>query len=70
VTVKIQEMEQTTKTWETFQEKFNTFLVKERNWSISKAYSYKEDDSSIKECFEKGMSVINTFFAVLTGSGK
>jgi len=62
-------MEQITETWEAFQEKFKTFLVKERNWSISKAYYYKEDDSRIKECFEKGMSVIDTFFEVLTGSG-
>ncbi|WP_426330118.1 hypothetical protein [Pedobacter sp. R-06] len=59
-------MEQITETWEAFQEKFKTFLIKERNWSINKAYKY--EDNRIKECFEKGMSVIDTFFEVLTGS--
>ena len=41
--------------------------LKKRNWSISKAYKY--EDQKIEECFEKGMSIIDTFFEVLTGSG-
>jgi len=60
----------TPQTFDEFLDQFKTFLVRDKNWSVSKAYHFnKLNDRLEKEYFDQGLSIKDGYYALLTGSG-
>lgn len=55
------------KTFPEFLEKFKTHLVKDLNWSISKAYHFNRDHDRLYAAFEKGLTIEEASDELFTG---